>query len=134
MLLFGAAFAGDSKEGRNKEKAVVLVPLPFEQESDPYAVASKDVEMWFLFYADKDENFVFEFTEKTGAGNLKASFFTDSDTPELETTKKLGDGKSMLISFAAKVQGNHYIKLTVDDKGSWSGTVKYYIGTPASAP
>ena len=116
------------KEGKSKEKAIILVPLPFDQESDPYALVQKDDALWLLFYASKGENYIFEFIEESGTGTLKAAFFGSGSSPELETSKKLGDKKNFVISFTARDQGNYYIKLSAGEATSWKGKLKYFIG------
>jgi hypothetical protein len=117
-----------SKEGKSQEKAIILVPLPFDQETDPYTLAPKDDSLWFLFYASKGENYIFEFTEENGTGEIRASFYGGSVTPDLETSKKMGDKKSFTVSFTAKDHGNYYIKLSVAENSTWKGKLKYYIG------
>ena len=115
-------------EGQSRDNPVVIVPLPFDQETDPYSLARKGDVLWFLFYANTGDNFVFEFTEASGAGRLLAALFNDADAPLFEYSKQLGDKLNFVIAFSAKATGNYYIRLSPDTDSSWRGTLKYYIG------
>ena len=144
-ILYGLLVAGavlsplstaTAQTGKSRDDATVLLPLPFESEEGPFSfgLPQKADVLWFLFYSDKDQNQVFDFSEENGTGILKLDIIRNSDTPLYQGSKILGDKKDFIISLRINDAGNWFIRLTLDPNSSWKGKLKYFNGEPTTPP
>jgi hypothetical protein len=120
--------AGQTATGKDRDTAIVLLPLPFEQDSDPISLKTNDDAVWFLFYAQKGQVYSFLFADPEGKIVLKSELYGAGTAPEQSTEMDLSAGKKKVVSCQAKETGNYYLKVILQKNGPFKGKFVYQSG------
>lgn len=121
-----------SSLGRTREEAVVLLPLPFDQESDEFTLVSTNQTFWFLFYARANQpySFLFPHPPKVRAG-LKAEIEAADGSVKQTLSIDMSNTnlRQSLLEFTPMENGNHYLRVTLTANAPFKGRFIYLSGT-----
>ena len=123
--LFSQTTKKQSPQGIDKETAIVLFPLPFEQTSDEFTINTNN-SCWFLFYAQKGKVYNFQFKDQNNKSELKVEIIGNLDKV-MKSSSIVFTNNNTVLTWQAEESGNFYLKITLQKNGPFKGKFDYII-------
>ena len=128
-LVFAASLAAEgdngSAQGKTKASAIVLLPLPFDQETGTIAIESQTETLWYLFYASQGQDYVFEFVGEEADGILKTEIIGLKDTAELDKEQETPQWNDNNHKPFGGIQRHIHIEVKLPDRDCLYDPIEY---------